>query len=60
MSQLTNLDFNEPIWNPSEQQIKESNLTEYIEWLNEEKDLTFNNYHDLWEWSVDNIEVFWI
>ena len=60
MSQSTNLDSNTPIWNPNEQQIKGSNLTLYIRWLNEEKNLDFDNYHDLWEWSVDKIEIFWL
>ena len=57
MSQSTNLDSNTPIWNPNEQQIKGSNLTRYIRWLNEEKNLDFDDYHDLWEWSVDKIEI---
>ncbi len=60
MNKSINLDFKIPIWKPDKEQIKESNLTRYIEWLNKEKNLKFIDYHDLWQWSVDNIECFWL
>jgi acetoacetyl-CoA synthetase len=30
-----------------------------MKWLKEEKGLSFNNYDDLWKWSVAEIEDFW-
>ena len=41
MNKSINLDFKIPIWKPDKEQIKESNLTRYIEWLNKEKNLKF-------------------
>jgi len=60
LSKSIKLDSKIPIWKPDKQQIEESNLTGYIQWLNKEKNLKFVNYHDLWQWSVDNIEIFWL
>ncbi len=36
-----------------------SHLFHFQHWLQNHYDLSFNNYHDLWKWSVDNIEDFW-
>jgi acetoacetyl-CoA synthetase len=30
-----------------------------MQWLREEKGLSFNDYNSLWEWSVENIPDFW-
>ena len=38
---------------------KNSHLYNYQNWLRDNYKLEFNNYHELWKWSVDNIEVFW-
>jgi acetoacetyl-CoA synthetase len=48
-----------PLWSPSEQFVSNSNIQQYINWLKEKKSLSFNNYHDLWQWSVDHISDFW-
>jgi acetoacetyl-CoA synthetase len=48
-----------PLWSPSEEFVKDANLQAYIVWLKEKKTLSFDNYHALWQWSVDNIEDFW-
>jgi acetoacetyl-CoA synthetase len=48
-----------PLWSPSEQFVSNSNIQQYINWLEEKKSLSFNNYHDLWQWSVDNVPDFW-
>lgn len=49
----------EPIWTPSTERIKSSNLHKYILYLKNEKQLSFLNYDELYKWSVDNIEEFW-
>lgn len=48
-----------PLWSPSEQFIKDSNLNHYIMWLKKTKDLSFGNYDDLWNWSVEHVADFW-
>ena len=30
-----------------------------MQWLDSEKNLAFQSYSDLWQWSVDDIEAFW-
>ena len=47
------------LWTPSKDFIEHANLSHYIRWLNEKKKFSFNDYHQLWEWSVANIEDFW-
>ena len=45
----------EILWSPSEQKRKSSLIQKFIE----ESSLNFDNYFDLHEWSVNNIEEFW-
>jgi len=47
------------LWEPSEEFIKRAIITKYLNWLKEEKGLTFDDYNALWEWSVTEIEDFW-
>src|SRR4051794_32241929 len=39
--------------------VERSQLTRYIRWLAENRDLHFDDYHALWRWSVTEIEEFW-
>lgn len=48
-----------PVWSPSNSFIRESNLTHYSQWLQREKGLAFQQYKELWEWSVNHPEEFW-
>src|SRR6187399_249528 len=48
-----------PLWSPDERFIKASNLKHYQEWLVKHHNLRFDNYHQLWQWSVDKIDDFW-
>lgn len=47
------------LWEPSEDWKKQANLTKYMEWLSAHKGLDFQNYNDLWEWSMSDLEGFW-
>lgn len=47
------------IWEPTKEQIEQTVLTQYVKWLKEKKGLTFHDYHELWKWSVDELEQFW-
>ena len=47
------------LWTPSANQIETANLTKYTRWLRKEYGLQFNDYRELWKWSVDHIEEFW-
>jgi acetoacetyl-CoA synthetase len=48
-----------PLWTPSAEAIEATNLRRYEGWLEAERGLTFDRYHDLWQWSVDEPEAFW-
>lgn len=47
------------LWQPSQQTIAQSHLAKYQQWLSTNKNLQFNDYHELWQWSVDNTKAFW-
>jgi acetoacetyl-CoA synthetase len=47
------------LWEPSDEFIKQANITKYLNWLRKEKGLTFDDYNSLWQWSVTQIEDFW-
>ena len=49
----------ELLWRPDEQLIDNSNLRAFEKWLVQEKALSFDSYHDMWQWSVDKIDQFW-
>lgn len=48
-----------PLWSPSTDRIEKSNLVHFIRWLKENKNLSFDGYQALWQWSVDHYEDFW-
>jgi len=48
-----------PLWVPSEAQIKNANMTRFIEFVNRRYGKNFKTYNDLYEWSVDRIPDFW-
>lgn len=47
------------IWQPTAQDVGRANLTRYLRWLAEARHKGFNNYHDLWSWSVAELSEFW-
>lgn len=47
------------LWQADEKTKAESHLNLYMQWLASHKDLQFENYDELWDWSKDNIESFW-
>ena len=47
------------LWEPSEELKENSNIVHYMRWLEGNKGFSFENYQDLWEWSVADLEGFW-
>ncbi|MBV8220951.1 MAG: acetoacetate--CoA ligase, partial [Solirubrobacterales bacterium] len=47
------------LWTPSPEWIERTTLTRYESWLSETRGLEFEGYHDLWRWSVYDLEAFW-
>ena len=47
------------LWEPSEEFKENANVSRYREWLEKKKGLSFDDYGELWEWSVTELEEFW-
>jgi acetoacetyl-CoA synthetase len=47
------------LWEPSEEFKENARISHYMEWLRDERDLSFDDYAELWEWSVTDLEGFW-
>ena len=47
------------LWEPPDDLKNNSNISRYIRWLADERDLSFGSYNELWEWSVTDLEGFW-
>lgn len=47
------------LWEPGEKRKQASNIYRYMKWLKEHRNLQFDDYHALWQWSVEELELFW-
>jgi acetoacetyl-CoA synthetase len=47
------------LWEPPAELKENATITRYMGWLEENKDLSFDGYNELWEWSVNDVEGFW-
>ena len=47
------------LWTPDEERIERAALTRYARWLAETRGVETEGYHDLWQWSVTDLEAFW-
>ena len=48
-----------PLWQPSAEDVSRANVTRYMGWLKQTRGIHFESYHDLWRWSVKDLEAFW-
>jgi acetoacetyl-CoA synthetase len=47
------------MWHPPSSLSDASNLRAYMRWLARERNLIFDDYSALWQWSVEQLEDFW-
>ncbi len=47
------------LWRPTQELQQKANITRYLRWLADQKDLQFQDYDALWQWSVTRLEDFW-
>ena len=47
------------LWSPPDDIRQTSRIGAYLRWLSAERGLTFDEYADLWQWSVDDLPGFW-
>lgn len=48
-----------PLWVPSDDRIKQANVTRFIRFINKKDGLEINSYDELYKWSIENIQNFW-
>ncbi len=48
------------LWSPDDRFARESNMKAFMRWLSENRQLSFGDYGSMWEWSVSNLEDFWL
>jgi acetoacetyl-CoA synthetase len=48
-----------PLWIPSEERKRQANMTRFIEFVNAKYGLQLQTYHELYQWSIENIPDFW-
>ena len=47
------------VWTPSDNLVEQAAITQYQRWAAARTGQEFGGYHDLWKWSVDDIDGFW-
>ncbi len=47
------------IWKPSTKRKNSSSMKGFMNWLRDERGLSFADFNELWEWSVNDLESFW-
>lgn len=47
------------LWQPGDATRRQAHLTRYLQWLEKEKTLRFDDYNALWQWSVEQPAAFW-
>ena len=53
------MNYPSPLWIPHKNQVEQTNLFHFIEYLGTLTGLDLTNYADLHQWSIDNSEAFW-
>ena len=48
------------LWTPSEDVVRRAEVTRFMRWAAERHGRRFDGYTELWEWSVGEIEQFWV
>jgi len=47
------------LWRPADEQIKQANMTRFINFVNKKHNLKISSYDELYDWSVEDIPGFW-
>ncbi len=48
-----------PLWEPSQADRERAEMTYFMRWVAERRGREFDDYEDLWRWSVQELEEFW-
>jgi acetoacetyl-CoA synthetase len=47
------------LWTPPDELVASCTMTRFLQWLEEDRGLAFEDYEAAWRWSVDDLEAFW-
>ena len=47
------------LWEPTEEQIRNANMTKFMDFVNERYGHEFGSYFELYDWSINDIPAFW-
>jgi acetoacetyl-CoA synthetase len=47
------------LWTPGAERVERATITRYARWLADAHGVETSGYHDLWRWSVADLEAFW-
>ena len=50
---------NKPLWRPSEEQQKSTNLARFMDQVSQQWAASFDNFEALYDWSIREPEKFW-
>jgi acetoacetyl-CoA synthetase len=48
-----------PLWTPPSEMVASARMTDFMTWAAARHERTFEDYPELWRWSVEEIEQFW-
>ncbi|MCP4246980.1 MAG: acetoacetate--CoA ligase [bacterium] len=51
--------MSEPLWTPSDEAVARANMTAFLQTVQDEQDLTFRSFNELYDWSIQYPERFW-
>jgi len=49
----------ELLWPPTPGRVARARITDYLGWLASHRGLDFDDYEQLWSWSVADLDGFW-
>jgi len=49
----------QPLWKPSEQRVRRTNLYAFLQRVNSEHGVDFTSYDQLYDWSIHSVRDFW-
>jgi acetoacetyl-CoA synthetase len=49
----------EVLWSPPPDARSTTRMGAYLDWLDRSRGLRFADYHELWRWSITDLEAFW-
>ncbi|WP_034268252.1 acetoacetate--CoA ligase [Haloechinothrix halophila] len=53
------VDAPEVLWRPAADHVADTAIERFRQWLRDAKDVQVNDYDELWEWSVTELDAFW-